>query len=127
MGSTPWKTITAKTAVRASATTIDTVVAATTIRCRLRSFEVKMRETMASTGRPIQAASHICAAGRIEMPALRYREGDVQLLARHFWSELGGNTNAPVAGAGEMLVCLPNEVVIRLAGERAGSPDAVAR
>lgn len=44
----------------------------------------------------------LLAAGRIEMPALRDREGDVQLLARHFWQELGANTNAPVAGAGEM-------------------------
>jgi len=44
----------------------------------------------------------LLAAGRIEMPALRDREHDVQLLARHFWSELGGHTNAPVAGAGEM-------------------------
>ncbi|MBX3228427.1 MAG: sigma 54-interacting transcriptional regulator [Labilithrix sp.] len=44
----------------------------------------------------------LLAAGRIELPALRDREGDVPLLARHFWTELGGNTNAPAAGAGEM-------------------------
>lgn len=32
-----------------------------------------------------------------------------------------------IGAAGEMLVCLPNEVVIRLPGQRAGAPDAVAR
>jgi len=32
-----------------------------------------------------------------------------------------------IGAAGEMLVCLPNEVVIRLPGQRAGSIDAVAR
>src|SRR5205814_5128530 len=30
------------------------------------------------------------AVTRIELPPLRRREGDVALLARHFWSELGG-------------------------------------
>jgi len=32
-----------------------------------------------------------------------------------------------IGAAGEMLVCLPNEVVIRLSGQRAGAIDAVAR
>jgi hypothetical protein len=32
-----------------------------------------------------------------------------------------------IGAAGEMLVCLPNEVVIRLPGQRAGAIDAVAR
>jgi DNA-binding NtrC family response regulator len=36
----------------------------------------------------------LLAAGRIELPALRDREGDVSILARHFWQEL-----APSAGA----------------------------
>lgn len=36
------------------------------------------------------------AAGRIELPPLRDREGDVPVLARHFWKEL-----APSAGASE--------------------------
>ncbi len=36
----------------------------------------------------------LLAAGRIELPALRDREGDVAILARHFWTEL-----APSAGA----------------------------
>ncbi|MHB8834160.1 MAG: NusG domain II-containing protein [Candidatus Methylomirabilia bacterium] len=32
-----------------------------------------------------------------------------------------------IGAAGEMLVCLPNEIVIRLPGQRAGAIDAVAR
>jgi len=32
-----------------------------------------------------------------------------------------------IGAAGEMLVCLPNEIVIRLPGERAGAADAVTR
>ena len=32
-----------------------------------------------------------------------------------------------IGRAGEVLVCLPNEVVIRLPGERPGAPDAVSR
>ncbi len=40
----------------------------------------------------------LLAAGRIELPALRDREGDVAILARHFWSELAPSTGA----AGEL-------------------------
>jgi len=32
-----------------------------------------------------------------------------------------------IGTAGEMLVCLPNEVVIRLSGQRDGATDAVSR
>lgn len=32
-----------------------------------------------------------------------------------------------IGTAGEMLVCVPNEVVVRLAGGRSGAPDAVTR
>jgi len=32
-----------------------------------------------------------------------------------------------IGGAGEVLVCLPNEVVIRIPGQRPGAIDAVAR
>ena len=32
-----------------------------------------------------------------------------------------------IGEAGEMLVCLPNEVVVRLPGVRSGAPDAVSR
>jgi DNA-binding NtrC family response regulator len=34
------------------------------------------------------------AVGRLELPALRRRHGDVGLLARHFWRELGGDPSA---------------------------------
>lgn len=32
-----------------------------------------------------------------------------------------------IGEAGEMLVCLPNEVVVRLPGRRPGAPDALSR
>src|SRR5262249_7970807 len=32
------------------------------------------------------------AGARVELPPLRAREGDVGLLARHFWRELGGKS-----------------------------------
>lgn len=35
------------------------------------------------------------ASGRIELPPLREREGDVVLLARRFWEELGGEGSLP--------------------------------
>jgi transcriptional regulator with GAF, ATPase, and Fis domain len=34
------------------------------------------------------------AVGRIELPALRRRHGDVAVLARHFWTQLGGDPRA---------------------------------
>jgi DNA-binding NtrC family response regulator len=34
------------------------------------------------------------AVGRIELPALRRRRGDIAVLARHFWAELGGDPAA---------------------------------
>ncbi len=35
------------------------------------------------------------AVARIELPPLRHRRGDVQVLASHFWSELGGSAGGP--------------------------------
>jgi transcriptional regulator with GAF, ATPase, and Fis domain len=34
------------------------------------------------------------AVGRIELPALRKRHGDIAMLARHFWTQLGGDPGA---------------------------------
>jgi transcriptional regulator with GAF, ATPase, and Fis domain len=39
------------------------------------------------------------AVGRIELPALRQRHGDIALLARHFWTQLGGDSGALSADA----------------------------
>ena len=66
------------------------------------------------------------AAGPLGMTRIEVRGGRVRVLSspcprqacRH-----GGWIGA----AGEMLVCLPNEVVIRIPGPRAGAIDAVAR
>jgi DNA-binding NtrC family response regulator len=45
----------------------------------------------------------LLAAGRIELPALRDRDGDVSLLARHFWQELAPSMNGDDHGsAGEL-------------------------
>ena len=37
---------------------------------------------------------HRLAVGRIELPPLRRRRGDIEILARHFWRELGGAERA---------------------------------
>jgi DNA-binding NtrC family response regulator len=37
---------------------------------------------------------HRLAVARIELPPLRERAGDVEVLARHFWAELGGDPQA---------------------------------
>jgi DNA-binding NtrC family response regulator len=43
------------------------------------------------------------AVGRVELPALRDRDGDVELLATHFWRALGGAGTSPPAAAVERL------------------------
>jgi transcriptional regulator with GAF, ATPase, and Fis domain len=45
---------------------------------------------------------HRLAVARIELPPLRHRMGDVQVLARHFWRALGGKAEE-----------LPGDVVLR--------------
>jgi DNA-binding NtrC family response regulator len=37
---------------------------------------------------------HRLVVGRIELPPLRRREGDVAVLARHFWTQLGGSARS---------------------------------
>jgi DNA-binding NtrC family response regulator len=38
---------------------------------------------------------HRIAVARIELPSLRERVGDVSMLARHFWTQMGGNEAGP--------------------------------
>ena len=51
---------------------------------------------MASTGRPIQAASHICAAGRIEMNVIEMPASVPSMAARGVSLRMYGPTNAPI-------------------------------
>jgi DNA-binding NtrC family response regulator len=53
----------------------------------------------------------LLAAGRIELPPLRDREGDVALLARHFWRELA--PSAAEGGQGAALGELPEDFLPR--------------
>lgn len=46
------------------------------------------------TGRFRDDLFHRLAIGRIELPPLRRRSGDITLLAKRFWSDLGGEANA---------------------------------
>jgi DNA-binding NtrC family response regulator len=46
-------------------------------------------------GRFVEQLFFLFAAGRVELPPLRDREGDVSVLARHFWKSLDENTDLP--------------------------------
>jgi DNA-binding NtrC family response regulator len=46
-------------------------------------------------GRFVEELYFTLAAGRIELPALRDREGDVAVLARHFWASMDANSELP--------------------------------
>jgi two-component system, NtrC family, response regulator HydG len=50
---------------------------------------------------------HRIAVARIELPPLRDRAGDVRLLARHFWAELGGDPET-----------LPGDLLLRWEDDR---------
>lgn len=54
----------------------------------------------------------LLAAGRIELPALRDREGDVPLLARHFWNELAPG-HAPGESAAAPATEMPEDFLPR--------------
>ena len=57
-------------------------------------------DRLVQQGRFLEELFHRLAGARIELPPLRDRRGDIALLARHFWSEIGGGPHA-----------LPDEVV----------------
>jgi two-component system, NtrC family, response regulator HydG len=57
-------------------------------------------DRLVQQGRFLEELFHRLAGARIELPPLRDRRGDIALLARHFWSEIGGGPHA-----------LPEEVV----------------
>jgi len=64
--------------------------------------------------------------GPIGVTRIEARSGKVRVLSSPCPRQVcrhGGWIGAP----GELLVCLPNEVVVRIAGERSGGPDSVAR
>ena len=52
---------------------------------------------MAITGRAIQAASHICAAGRIEMNVIEMPASVPSIAARGVSLRMYGPTNAPIS------------------------------
>lgn len=69
-----------------------------------RSVKVDVRliaATRRDLDREVQAGRfrddlfHRLAVGRIELPPLRTRRGDVRKLARHFWTQLGGPEEGP--------------------------------
>ena len=51
---------------------------------------------IASTGRPIHAASHICAAGRMEMNVIEIPARVPSIAARGVRRRMCGPTNAPI-------------------------------
>ena len=57
----------------------------------------KPTRMIASTGRPIQAASHICAAGRIEMKVIEMPASVPSIAARGVILRMNGPTNAPIS------------------------------
>ena len=56
----------------------------------------KPMRMMARTGKAIQAASHICAAGRIEMKAIEMPASVPSSAARGVYRRMYGPTNAPI-------------------------------
>jgi hypothetical protein len=60
------------------------------------TFVKKPMRMMAITGRPIQATSHICAAGRMEMNVIEIPASVPSIAARGVSLRMYGPTNAPI-------------------------------
>ncbi len=70
---------------------------AKTIRCNVRFLAATRRdlEREVQRGRFRDDLFHRLAVARVELPPLRKRREDIPLLARHFWSSLGGAAEGP--------------------------------
>ena len=67
------------------------------IRCNVRLLLATRRdlEREVQRGRFRDDLFHRLAVARIELPPLRKRRDDIPLLARHFWSDMGGPAGGP--------------------------------
>jgi two-component system, NtrC family, response regulator HydG len=73
----------------------ETLLAATRRDVRIIATTRRDLDRAVTEGRfSVELLARLCAA-RIELPPLRGREGDVALLARHFWHELGADGSLP--------------------------------
>lgn len=67
----------------------------TTIDVRILVASRRDLDAEVQEGRFREDVLQCLAAARIELPPLRKRQGDVGLLARHFWRVIGGGDNVP--------------------------------
>ncbi|MGH7281267.1 MAG: sigma 54-interacting transcriptional regulator [Polyangiaceae bacterium] len=67
------------------------------IKCNVRLLAATRRdlEREVQLGRFRDDLFHRLAVGRIELPPLRKRREDIELLARHFWDQAGGDASGP--------------------------------
>jgi DNA-binding NtrC family response regulator len=78
-----------------------------TVDVRLITASRKNLDLEVQAGRLREDLFHRIAVSRLELPPLRERRGDIELLARHFWSELGGKgPHFPVAALERWRVAL---------------------
>jgi hypothetical protein len=64
--------------------------------------------------------------GPLGVTKLEFSKGRVRVLSSPCPLKIGVRAGW-IERPGELLVCLPNEVVVRISGRRAGDPDAVSR
>jgi len=70
------------------------------IKCDVRILAATRRdlEQEVQEGRFRDDLFHRLVVARVELPPLRKRAGDVEILARHFWKALGGSDGGPPSG-----------------------------